>query len=244
MRKSGMDYLSYGFRNLFTKGIKWYVLVPLVINTVLFFFLWWLALHEVSHLIAWVDQILPTWLTWMSYIFYLIAIIGMFFVTIYFYTTLAVIIASPFYSLISQKIQLKNNLPIQNANNFKSWALLVPRTIIREIRKILMFMPWALLILICVFIPVLNLFTSIMWFVLVVFYNMVLFTDYPFDNNEKSLSNLKRFIRNHKSTVWTLGLVTTIALMIPIVNIFAIPAAVIGATKLYSDYYGSANIAS
>lgn len=244
MQKSAIDYLNYGFKHLFTRGIKLYVLIPLMINMVLFVFLWWLALHEVSHLITWVNHALPTWLTWLSYLFYLIAIIGMFFITIYFYTTLAVIISSPFYSLISQTIQSKNNLQITSDNSLKTWLLLAPRTIIREIRKILMFMPWALLILVCSFIPIINLFTAVMWFVLVVFYNIVLFTDYPFDNNEHSLKTLKAFIRKQRGLLLSFGFLTTIGLMIPIVNIIIIPVAIIGATKIYVDHQESINHAS
>ena len=53
--------------------------------------------------------------------------------------------------------------------------------------------------------------------------------------NNKSFKQLKMFMSNNKFTSLGFGMAVMLALMIPILNIFVAPAAVIGATRLALD---------
>ncbi|WP_119327943.1 sulfate transporter CysZ [Cysteiniphilum halobium] len=240
---SGISYFFAGLTLIFKKGIKRYTIVPLIINTIIFIALWWFSLHEVSLLISWVDTHLPSWLTWFSWLIYIIAILALLLFSAYLFTAIALIIASPFYSFLAEKIQKKlTGREVGSKLTFAKLMLIAPRSIAREFKKLLSFLPWVLIIFLCYFIPVINLFTSVLWFVLLCWFNVVQYADYAFDNNEISFPQMKKQLSQQKSLSLGFGFITTVFLMIPFFNILVIPAAIAGTTKMYVDHWHPARL--
>jgi len=118
---------------------------------------------------------------------------------------------------------------------FKEIIKDLPRTLKREWHKIAYYLPRAILLLILFFIPIINIIAGILWFIFGCWMMSVEYVDYPMDNHKKSFKNLHRYLHAHCWISLTFGFSVAIASMIPIVNFFVMPAAVIGGTLLYLE---------
>ncbi|MBK2126198.1 sulfate transporter CysZ [Fangia hongkongensis] len=237
-QNSATHYLFSGFNLIFSKGVKRFTLIPLIMNLILFIAIWYFALNELQLLTTWLDSHLPSWLDWINWLIYLIAIISLFLFSAYLFTAIALIIAAPFYSFLAEKIQCKLTKKAVGAPlTFKGFMLIAPKSIVRESKKLIAFLPWVIVILVCYFIPVINLFTGILWLILLSWFNVIQYADYPFDNNEIPFPMMKRQLIKKRTLSLSFGFITTIFLMIPILNIIVIPAAIAGATKMYVEEF-------
>ncbi len=91
-----------GFTLLFSPGIKRFVLIPFVINLSLFS----LATKLLSdQLDIWLEKLLPTWLSWLEWLIWPLFAIAMFLIVFYTFTVIANLIAAPFNSLLSARIE-------------------------------------------------------------------------------------------------------------------------------------------
>lgn len=68
----GMHYLFAGFGLITKPGLKRYVIIPLIINIVLFSLLFLVLRHYMSELNTWVAGYLPRWLEWLSVVIWLL----------------------------------------------------------------------------------------------------------------------------------------------------------------------------
>ncbi|MFZ9035232.1 MAG: sulfate transporter CysZ [Francisellaceae bacterium] len=236
--KFGAHYLFNGFRLISERGMKRFVIIPLIINIFVFIALWWYAFYELSILTTWVEGLIPGWLAWLGILIYAIAIVGLLLFTAYAFSTIALIVASPFYGFLAEKIQLKlTNQPVGSTINVTRLLLIAPKAMIRELSKMLSFLPWVILILVCYFIPGLNLITSLMWFVLLSWINVVQYADYAFDNNDISFAIMKKQLGSKKTLSLSFGAITTLLLIVPFLSIIVIPAAIAGSTAMYIDHW-------
>src|SRR5262245_33789904 len=147
MNTTGIHYLFNGFKLLKTPGIKRYVLIPLIINIALFIGMFFIAKHYFIELNQWVLQLLPAWLQWLGSILWIVFFMGFFLIIIYTFVTLANIIASPFNSLLSEKIEYYltgHTLPPQSM-----WASIkdIPRVMSRQLAIIGYSLPRAAVLL-------------------------------------------------------------------------------------------------
>ncbi len=240
-RTSGPQYLLNGFRLIFAPKTRRYIVIPLLLNTFLFIGLWYGGYQLTDSLIQWFHQAVPSWFQWLGFLFYFLYVLCMMIITIYCYGVLAVLIGSPFYGMLSEHIQAKlSNSTPSEMSNIEMLAM-IPKAILREIRKILYYIPWIILILICTFIPVLNLATALMWFAFGAWVQAIQYIDYPFDNNQKSFAELKITLNQNKGLALSFGGMTMLFMMIPVINIFTIPAAVAGATNMWVDHWQQEN---
>jgi CysZ protein len=111
----------------------------------------------------------------------------------------------------------------------------VPRAFLREVRKLLTYLPVALGMLLLTIIPVLNAFAPLGWFLLGAWMMSLQFIDYPMDNHRLPFRDVREACAAKRAS--TIGFGGTVAFFtgIPLVNLIVIPAAVIGATLLWCD---------
>ena len=112
---SGVNYFFKGIKLIFSPGVKRFVLIPLLMNVGIFTLGFWLG-------IEWLDQflekVLPAWLSWAEYILWPIFALSYFLIVFYLFALLANVIAAPFNSLLSEKIEL--NLLDKTSNESNS----------------------------------------------------------------------------------------------------------------------------
>ena len=188
---SGIHYLYRGFSMLTTPGIKRFVLIPLVINIILFSLLIGVGYHFIEHLIS----LLPHWLHWLSWLIIPIFFIASSIIIIYIFTIVANLIGAPFNSLLSEKVQLfATGKKPREDEGFKAALKDIPRTLKREWHKIIYYIPRALLLLILFFIPIINVIAGILWFIFGSWMMAIEYVDYPMDNHKKHFKELHEFL--------------------------------------------------
>lgn len=231
---TGFGYLAQGFKIIFQPGFRLFLLVPLCLNVILFtaLIMWANSMIDgwMASLLSWVPEWLA-FLEWLLWGIYFLAIILMLF---YGFVAAANFIAAPFYGYLAELTE-KHLTGEENDEGF-SWAELlamVPRTIKREIQKLIYYLPRVLALLILGLIPGLNLFVAIAWVIFSGWMMAIQYVDYPADNNKLSFPDMKSYLRSHRLTSFGFGIVTFGATLIPILNFIAMPAAVCGAVAFW-----------
>ncbi len=72
----GAHYFLTGLRMLNQRGLRRYVIIPLIINIVLFVVMLYLGIHYFSHLTTWLETLLPSWLHWLNGVLWVLFIIS------------------------------------------------------------------------------------------------------------------------------------------------------------------------
>jgi CysZ protein len=232
---SGLEYLIAGFRMIFQPGLRRFVVIPLLINLLFFIALFFTLKHFIFELNTWLSGFLPTWLHWLSGIIWVLFFIAFTIMLLYTFVLLANIIAAPFNSLLAEKVELylTGKLPPQKSmfENMKD----IPRVVWRQILIILYFLPRALLLGILFFIPVINLLAPFIWFAFSAWFMTMQYLDFPADNHRVPLHDLRASMSARKWPSLQLGAAILVAMMIPGLNLIAMPAAVAAATKFWLD---------
>ena len=111
----------------------------------------------------------------------------------------------------------------------------VPRIIGRQLAILGYYLPRALLCFICFFIPVIQALAAFFWFLFNAWFLTMTYIDYPTDNSKISLHDARDWLKARRFSLLGFGMGIMVLAMVPIINIFVVPAAVAGATKLWID---------
>lgn len=235
MNHSGIPYLIDGFQLIFKPGLKRFVIIPFLINMLLFAGLFFVAQHFFHIFSFWVETFLPSWLMWLSGILWFTFFIGFFLVFIYTFVTLANLIAAPFNSFLAEKVEfyLTGNLTVQKTwqENMKD----VPRIIGRQLAILGYYIPRALVLLILFFIPLVQLIAAPLWFCFNAWFMTLQYLDYPTDGHKIPLANVHAWLWQHRLLSFSFGASVLFVTAIPILNFLVVPAAVAGATKMWVE---------
>jgi len=226
--KGFIDCFS-GFSLLFKPGIKRFVAIPFVINLGLFSLATKLLTDQLD---SWLAKLLPDWLSWLEWLIWPLFAIAMFLIVFYSFTVIANLIAAPFNSVLSAKIEAMLTGQKPQDINSDSFMKLIFRTMKSEIQKILYAVKWFIPLIIITIIPAVNIVAPFLWILFAVWFFALEYNDYPLANHGKFFEEIKTY--NRENRMASLGLGTAIFIMtsIPVINFFAMPVAVAGATKL------------
>ena len=134
----GMEYFFSGFKLISQKGLKRFVLIPLLINILLFgsslFFLFgWL-----SDSFNYINNMLPEWLSWLEWLMWPIAVLVVLFSYSMVFTVITNFIAAPFNALLSEKVELYLTGQKINDDGFADLIKDIPRMLAREDQAMLL----------------------------------------------------------------------------------------------------------
>ncbi len=231
----GFEYFLSGFSLISQKGLKRFVLIPLLINLVLFG-------SSLFFIIGWIEQgvnylngYLPDFLSWLEFIIWPIALLLVLFIYSMVFTVITNFIAAPFNGLLSEKVELYLTGQRVNDDGLADLLKDVPRMLGRELAKLMYYLPKALLFLILLlFIPV---FGQVMWFLFSAWMFAVQYIDYPFDNHKIPFAEARQHLKQKQGLSYGFGSAVLIFSMVPIVNLIVMPVAVCGATRLFVENY-------
>ena len=234
---NGLDCFMEGFSLVREPGVRKFVIVPAMINTVVLILL---VSFSVSRFDSWVQQImgyLPEWLSFLESLVWFLAVVTAIFVLFYLFTIVANIIASPFNAVLSEKVEEKvTGKPV--VSELSVWQV-VPRAVGREVSKLLYLLPRLFGLLLISIIPVVNTVAPILWLVFGAWMMAIQYTDYAADNNEVSFKELRARLGRHRISSVMFGLPAYLVLAIPLVNLILMPVAVAGATLFWVKNLGS-----
>ncbi len=233
---SGFGYLFRGISLIIQPGVKRFVIIPLLINVLLFVGLFWTLGSYVSDFIDYLLPSLPGWLSWLQHLLWLIFAILAGLIMFFTFTFVANLIGSPFNSFLSAAVE--KHLTQQNPPGSDRKLLAeIGTMILSELKKWGYFGLWALLLLILTFIPVINIFSPVFWFIFGAWMLSVEYLDYPMGNHGLTFSEVRKEIANQRLNSLSFGSAVTIATLIPIVNFVVMPIAVAGATAMRVERY-------
>ncbi len=229
----GASYLTRGARLLTHPSLRPFVLIPLVINVLIFGSLIGIGFSYMNDLMDSMLARIPTWLSFIEWILWPLIGITVSLITGYLFTTVALIIASPFNALLAEKAEeLITGRRVDSLEGLGAALLAVPRGMLREIRKVLYYIPMALFVLLISFIPGVG---AVAWLLLGAWMMSIQFVDYPMDNHQMSFAQVKAAVRSRRLSSMGFGGLVALCTGVPLVNLFVVPAAVVGATLLWCE---------
>lgn len=229
----GASYLTRGARMLGHPSLRAFVLIPLIINILIFGSLITIGFSYISDLMDAMLSSIPSWLDFIQWILWPLIVITVSLATGYLFTTVALIIASPFNALLAEKAEeLITGQPVNSLEGFGAAVLAIPKSILRELAKLLYYIPMAVFVLLISFIPGVG---AIAWLLLGAWMMSIQFVDYPMDNNQLSFADVKEAVRRRRLSSMGFGGLVALCASIPLVNFFVVPAAVVGATLLWCE---------
>ena len=229
----GIQYFLSGFKILTTKGLKRFVLVPLLINFLLFSVAIVYLLNELGLHVDSIVALLPNWLTWLEFFIYPIALTLMLFVFSLVFTSAANWLAAPFNGVLAERVEqlLSGQHPPQD--NITAIIKAIPHTLVREWKKLWYFVPRFIgFFLIGFILPGIG---QVIWFLFIAWVLAIQYCDYAFDNNKRNFDTMRYVLRHNKSACFGFGACVSIFTMVPFVNLLVMPVAICGATAMWVD---------
>lgn len=229
----GIGYFFTGLKLLPKPGIRRFVIVPLLINIVIFSLVIWFGSQWFDRFL---DKVLPGWLSWAEFVLWPLFALSYFLLLFYLFALLINVIAAPFNDLLSEKVEQnllgkKDSTSDDNPDN--SLLKEIPRSIGNEIRKLVYFLLRSIPLIIIFIIPGLQLMAPLLWFVFSAWMLCLEYIDYPCSNHGLLFKQTRQTISRKRLTCLSFGATVTVFTMIPLINFIAMPAAVAGATALY-----------
>ncbi len=149
------------------------------------------------------------------------------------FSVVANIIASPFYGILAEKIAEQERNEVSPPTSWHDIALLVPRSVGRELRKLAYYLPRMGALLLLTLIPVVNLVASPLLLAFGVWMMAVQYIDYQADNDKVGFRDMLRWMQTRRSLSLGFGLPVYVGMLIPLVNLLVMPTAVAASTLLW-----------
>lgn len=231
----GAACLLRGFALLPRRGLRRYVLIPLMLNALLFgLALAWAG----AGLEKWQRRLialLPHWLDWLVPLLWVafaaVALLALF----YGFALLANAVGAPFNAFLSARAEelLTGRRPDSGRGLWTEIAV----SLSDEFRRLIYILWWTLLVgllgLLLVFVPLLGAAVPLLWFLFTAWMLALQYSDYPLSNRGVAFAAQRGLLRQKRARLLGFGMAAAVCTLLPIINLLAMPAAVIGATLLW-----------
>jgi len=229
---TGPAYLLEGVRLLRKPGLRRFVVMPLLINVLLFGGLIGLAYGWVDDSSRYLVAKLPDWLHWLSYLVIPVFVLTSLVVIFYGFSIVANLVAAPFNGMLAEAVECH----LTGRSLEGDWRQLlrdVLPSILSELRKLLYFALRALPLLLLLLVPLVNVAASVLWVLFSAWMMTVQYVDFPMANHGLFFKDQRARLRKRPLLAWSFGGLVMLATLVPVVNFFVMPAAVAGATALW-----------
>jgi CysZ protein len=239
----GMTYFIQALPLLTRPGIKPYVLIPLLINIILFSigiyvgFLYFddfmTRMLDTSGLWSWVAAIVDFFKPVLYVLFGLTLLVLVF----YTFSLVANIIAAPFNALLAEATERHlTGKTADDAGGMKQVLKDIVPTILMELRKLIYMLLWSIPFLILLFVPLIG---PVLWFLFSAWMMSLQYMDYPMGNHRLKFARQRQLQGKQRMFSLGFGGITMGASMLPVFNFIVMPTAVIAATMIWVDQYAS-----
>lgn len=233
---AGAGYLLRGLRLINQPGLRPFVLIPLLVNIVIFSLLIWLGIDQFEGLM---DRFLPSeegWLAWLRWLLWPLFAIALLLVVFYTFTVIANLIAAPFNGLLAEKVELHLGGQLtEQSGGLKQLARDFLPSLLSEVRKMGYFLLRAVPLLLLFLIPGINIVAPFLWLAFSAWFLALEYGDYPMANHGLLFKDQRQRLKQARFTALAFGGGLTLLMMVPILNFVAMPAAVAGATLFWKE---------
>ncbi len=231
----GAKYALSGFKLIFKPRLRRFVIIPFLINLILFSGALWFGSQWID---AFIDNLLPGWLEWLSFIIWPLLAITALVIIFSTFTMVANVLGAPFNSMLAEAVETR--LSDQKIINNPKLTSLTKDTLLSfksEIWKLIFFGIRAIPLLILFIIPGLNIAAPVLWFLFVSWMLVHQYMDYPMDNNGLKFSQQRPLLKKKRMMIFGFGVTVMILTLVPVLNFFAMPVAVSGATFMWYEQF-------
>ena len=222
-----VGYLFKGLKLLASTQLRTFVIIPVLINIVLYSAALLLGYYYISDLI---DQFIPGWLHWLNWILWPLFFISFFIAGFFTFTVLANLLAAPFYGKLSTK-----TLAVITGQTSETAEQPLTKVMFAELRRAGYLLSRALPLLVLSIIPGINVLAPFLWALFGAWGMALEYMAYPLENAGVLFSEQKKIVRSIRLGALSFGGVAALGLTIPVLNIIVAPAAVIGATIYFNE---------
>lgn len=230
--------IGFIFSNL---GLSRYFLIPLSINILIFGAGTWAFIHYYSDLLGVLVSNPEVWYQYILY--YAVAVaLGLLFALflVFGFTIVGNLIASPFLDVLSERTEERlTDKKIDEPFSFKVLAGDVKAAVGNELKKIGIFILIQVILLLCNFIPVIgNIIYAVGSPIFVIYFLAFEYLDFTLSRKRMAFGEKWNFMKQNKGACMGMGASFFFTTIVPFVNFFVMPVAVIGATLLYHRIIG------
>ncbi len=238
----GISHVRIGFKLINLRGVKRYVVIPALINIILFTAAIWYGYIKFDKLL---EQKLPNWLDWLEFLIWPLFFIAALVIVFFAFTLVANIFGAPFNGVLSQKIEEKisdenKSTEITSELDSKINYLELLRGarigISNEFRKLFYIVIRAIPLLFIWLIPGINLFAPFIWFLFGAWLLAIEYLDYPMGNRDFTFKQQLALINQNRFLCLGMGIGLMVMTIIPVLNFFAMPVGVAAATSLWTTH--------
>ncbi len=222
-----VGFLFKGLKLLARPELRKFIIIPMLINVVLYSVALTLGYFYISDLI---DQFIPGWLQWLSWVLWPLFFISFFIGGFFTFTVAANLLAAPFYGKLSAK-----TLAMVSDQAFATAEQPLPKVLLAETKRIGYLGSRALPLLILSIIPGLNVIAPFLWALFGAWGMALEYLAYPLENQGVLFSEQKALVKSVRLGALSFGGLAVLGLTVPVLNIIVAPAAVIGATLYFHE---------
>ncbi len=228
----GMLYMIRGIRHLLTNGLKRFMIIPILLNFALFTGLFYITYHYLSAYASYYLDKLPSWLSFMSGLFFIVFILCFFLLFLSLFSVVFNVLAAPFNGLLAEKTQIILYKTEPPTLPFTQMAV---RSLKRQGQFLQYYIVRLSVIGLLFFVPFIQPIYPFLWFFFSAWMLSIQYQDFAMDNNLIDFKDMLEQLKKNKMRSLGFGTVINLASVIPILNVMIMPAAVIGSTMLYCD---------
>lgn len=233
---SGAGYFLRGLQLINQPGVKRYVIIPFLINIVIFTLLFGLLSGYFGDFIDSIMPNLPDWLAWLTWLIWLLFAISAGIILFFGFTIVANLVGAPFNGYLAAAVEKKitGQAPADSGRSFPQEAIFA---VVNELGKLLYYVAWAIPLLILTIIPVVNLIAPVLWLLFGMWMLVLEYGDYPMSNHGLSFKQVRSKLAEKRFLALGFGGAVMLGTMIPLFNFLVMPVAVAGATVMRVEQY-------
>ncbi|NNM00822.1 MAG: sulfate transporter CysZ [Gammaproteobacteria bacterium] len=226
----GAGFALSGIRLIGRPRIRRFVLVPLLINVMLFA----LGISYAANLFDWLVSFLPGWLDWLKYVLWPLFALAAAALVFFGFSILANLIGAPFNGFLAEAVEAdlsggSDSAPFSAARLMKElW-----HAIRSELTKYSYFILRALPCLLLFLIPGFNVLAPPLWLLFGAWMLALEYAEYPMGNHAMTFPEVRARLTRKRRTALGFGVTVLAMTMVPVLNFIAMPVAVCGATRMW-----------
>jgi CysZ protein len=222
--------LLQGFLWLGRPGIRGFVWIPLLVNFLLYGLALWLAIHHFSAFMQW---LLPAWLDFLRWVLWPLFAVAFFTVMYFSFTVVANLLGSPFYGFLAERTwSLATGKAVPELE--MSWGRAILKGFKGESRRLAYLASRAVPVLLLFLIPGVNIVAPVLWLVLNAWFLGLEYMAYPMEACGRDFTQERQLTGRFRFGVGVFGGLVLLGFVVPVLNVFMGPAAVVGATLYLS----------
>lgn len=234
----GVGALFKGFELMLRPGVKRYAALPFAINAIVFAVIIAFGAHEFAFAVQWIAAQLPDWLKWLRWLLWVLFGGVALLVVFYCFTFLVYLVGAPFNFLLASRVDKLLNGRSMKGPDESFWRGFGAdmRAVLQVLRYQLV---WTVIIavlgLVLLFIPGINLLVPVVWFVFGAWMLALGYSDLALGNRGYRFALQRHIYDRHRGRMLGFGCATAFVTLFPILNLIVMPAAVAGAVWLWQD---------